>query len=98
MPVQTPESGPKLPIVSLRLPTARQKIDQGWSLEALNWDNLRRARSKSGRKRAERANYKPNRGWMVFKNEKQNENYDCDYAYGDDLPIQIRFGAFLNRG
>src|SRR5229473_5272929 len=34
-----PESGPKLPIVSLRLPTARQKIDQGWSLEALNWDN-----------------------------------------------------------
>jgi hypothetical protein len=34
-----PESGPKLPIVSLRLPTSRQKIDQGWSLEALNWDN-----------------------------------------------------------
>src|SRR5216684_6117288 len=34
-----PESGPKLPIVSLRLPTAIQKIDQGWSLEALNWDN-----------------------------------------------------------
>src|SRR5260370_10078920 len=34
-----PESGPKLPIVSLRLPTARQKIDQGWSLQALNWDN-----------------------------------------------------------
>ena len=34
-----PESGPKLPIVSLRLPTSRQKTDQGWSLEALNWDN-----------------------------------------------------------
>ncbi len=34
-----PESGPKVPIVSLRLPTARQKFDQGWSLEALNWDN-----------------------------------------------------------
>ncbi len=38
-PRKTPESGPKLPIVSLPLPTSRQKIDQSWSLEALNWDN-----------------------------------------------------------
>src|SRR5260370_35354908 len=34
-----PESGPKLPIVSLRLPTSRQEIDKGGSLEALSWAN-----------------------------------------------------------
>ena len=33
---------------------------------------------------------------MILKNEKQNENDDRDRADGDDLPIQISLGAFLD--
>jgi hypothetical protein len=34
---------------------------------------------------------------MIFKEKKENENDRGDHANGDDLPVEIRFCAFLHR-
>ena len=53
--------------------------------------------NETGRKGAERADYKPNRRRMIFENEEENENDNRDCADRDDLPVQVCFRAFLHR-
>ena len=54
--------------------------------------------NETGCEGAKRADYKTNRRGMIFENEKQHEDDRGDHADGDDLPIQICFCAFLDRG
>ena len=33
---------------------------------------------------------------MILPDEEENENYDCDCADSDNLPVEIGFRAFLD--